>query len=118
MTLLGVQEPRLSLIPEGDMRRGEEAVQFARWCGMTLYPWQEDLLRNMCRTDESGRWSAREVLTVVARQNGKGEVLVARELAGIYLFGERSIFHSAHFMDTAIDAQRRLWEIIEAWCLR
>ncbi|WP_018119409.1 terminase large subunit domain-containing protein [Corynebacterium mastitidis] len=81
---------------------------------MTLYPWQEDLLRNMCRTDESGRWAAREVVTVVARQNGKGEVLVARELAGIYLFGEKSIFHSAHFMDTAIDAQRRLWEIIEA----
>ncbi|MCH6197456.1 hypothetical protein MHT86_08105 [Corynebacterium mastitidis] len=114
MTLLGVQKPRLSLIPEGDTRRGEEAVQFARWCGLTLYPWQEDLLRDMCRTTPEGAWAAREVVTVVARQNGKGEVLVARELAGIYLFGEKSIFHSAHFMDTAIDAQGRLWEIIEA----
>lgn len=114
MALLGVQTPRLSLIPEGDETRGQDAVEFARWCGMTLYPWQEDLLRDMCRTDLQGRWSAREVVTVVARQNGKGEVLVARELAGIYLFGERTIFHSAHFMDTAIDAQKRLWEVIES----
>lgn len=114
MTLLGVQEPRLSSIPTGDSARGDQAVAFARFCGLTLYPWQEDLLRDMCRTDSSGNWVAREVVTVVARQNGKGEVLLARELAGIYLFGEKTIFHSAHFMDTAIDAQRRLWEVIEA----
>lgn len=112
MALLGVQEPRLSSIPDGDVARGDAAVAFARFCGLTLYPWQEDLLRDMCRTDEAGNWAAREVVTVVARQNGKGEVLVARELAGVYLFGEKMIFHSAHFMDTAIDAQKRLWEVI------
>ncbi|MDK6717623.1 hypothetical protein QP297_25360, partial [Escherichia coli] len=104
----------MSSVPEGDARRGEEAVQFARWCGMTLYPWQEGFLRDMCRTDASGNWSAREVVGVVARQNGKGEVIVARELAGVFLFGEKTIFHTAHFMDTAIDAQKRLWEVIEA----
>lgn len=114
MSLLGAQEPRLSSVPDGDVRRGDEAVAFARWCGMTLFPWQEDLLRDMCRTTGDGQWSAREVVTVVARQNGKGEVLVARELAGIYLFGEKGIFHSAHFMDTAIDAQKRLWDVIES----
>lgn len=114
MALLGVQEPRLSSIPDGDAARGDAAVAFARFCGLTLYPWQEDLLRDMCRTDGAGNWAAREVVTVVARQNGKGEVLVARELAGVYLFGEKMIFHSAHFMDTAIDAQKRLWEVIES----
>lgn len=114
MSLLGVQEPRLSSVPDGDAARGEEAVQFARFCGMTLYPWQEDFLRDMCRTDVDGNWAAREVVGVVARQNGKGEVIVARELAGIFLFGEKTIFHTAHFMDTAIDAQKRLWGIIEA----
>lgn len=112
MTLLGVQSPRLFSIPDGDVARGEQAVKFVRMCGMTLYPWQEDALRDLCRTD-GGTWSARNALFVVPRQNGKGEVLVARELAGIYLFGEKTIFHSAHFMDTAIDAQKRLWEIIE-----
>lgn len=111
--LLGEQSPRLSSVPAGETDRGDEAVAFVRWAGMTLYPWQEDLLRDMCRTTDTGVWSAREVVVSLARQNGKGEVLVARELAGIYLFGERGIFHSAHFMDTAIDAQKRLWEVIE-----
>lgn len=135
MELLGSQHPRLWSIPEGDTERGEQAVQFVRWAGMTLYPWQEDLLRDMCRTDydfakrqreatKAGNrhvmalvefvWAAREVVVVIPRQNGKGEVLVARELCGIYLFGEKTIGHSAHFMDTAQDAQKRLWDVIEA----
>lgn len=113
VALLGAQTPRLSLIPDGDRARGDKAVAFARWCGLTLYPWQEDVLRCLCITDENLLWVAREALIIVARQNGKGEILVARELAGIYLFGEKEIFHSAHFMDTAVDAQKRLWEVIE-----
>lgn len=113
VALLGVQPPRLSLIPEGDRARGDKAVAFARWCGLTLYPWQEEALRCLCITDPKLLWVAREALIIVARQNGKGEILVARELAGIFLFGEKSIFHSAHFMDTAVDAQKRLWEVIE-----
>ncbi|WP_293953096.1 terminase large subunit domain-containing protein [uncultured Corynebacterium sp.] len=113
MALLGVQKPRLSSIPEGDRERGDKAVAFVRWCGLTLYPWQEDFLRDLCLTNEKEMWAARNAIGVVARQNGKGEILVARELAGIYLFGEKTIFHSAHFMDTAIDAQKRLWEVIE-----
>lgn len=113
MALLGVQEPRLSHVPAGDAARGDQAVEFARWCGLTLYPWQEELLRDMCRSDSEGNWAAREAVVIVPRQNGKGEVLLARELAGIYLFGERLIGHSAHFMDTAQEAQERLWEVIE-----
>ena len=114
MSLIGCQTPTLSSEAVGDTERGDEAVEFARWCGLTLYPWQEDLLRDMCRTSDDGVWAAREVVVSVARQNGKGEVLLARELAGIFLFGERLIFHSAHFLDTAVDAQRRLFEVIES----
>lgn len=112
MALLGCQTPRLSHVPEGDTARGDEAVEFARFCGLTLYPWQEDLLRDMCRTTPEGLWSAREVAVVVARQNGKGEVLVARELAGLFLFGERLIYHTAHLMETSLDAMGRLWDVI------
>lgn len=111
--LLGSRYPRLSSIPQGDGARGEAAVQFARWAGMTLFPWQEDVLRAMCATRPDGKWAAREAVICVPRQNGKGEILVARELAGIYLFGERNILHTAHFLDTAVDARDRLWDIIE-----
>lgn len=114
--LIGSQSPRLSHVPEGDAAQGDRAVEFCRLVGMTLYPWQEDLLRDMCRTtgqvDGRNLWSARECVLPVARQNGKGEVLVARELVGIYLFGEQVVLHTAHFLDTAIDARDRLWEII------
>lgn len=111
--LIGCQTPRLASPVEGDTARGDKAVEFARWCGMTLFPWQEDLLRDMCRTREDGLWSYRESVVIVPRQNGKGEVLVARELAGVFLFGEKSILHTAHFLDTAVDARDRLWDFIE-----
>lgn len=112
--LLGVQTPVISRVPEGDEARGNDAVAFAKFCGLTLYPWQELALRLMCTTDPKLLWVAREVLIIVARQNGKGEILIARELAGIFLFGEMSIFHTAHFLDTAIDARDRLWEVLTA----
>lgn len=112
--LIGSQTPRLASVVEGDTDRGDMAVEFCRAVGMTLYPWQEELLRDMCRTDADGLWRYREAVVSLARQNGKGEVLVARELVGIYLFGETSILHTAHFLDTAMDARDRLWEVIES----
>ncbi|AEG83889.1 terminase large subunit domain-containing protein [Corynebacterium ulcerans] len=112
--LVGSQIPRLGTVAVGDTTRGDAAVEFCRWAGMTLFPWQENLLRDMCRTDQDGLWRYRETVAVVPRQNGKGEVLIARELAGIYLFGEKEILHTAHFLDTSIEARDRLWEVIES----
>jgi hypothetical protein len=37
----------------------------------------------------------------VPRQNGKGEVLMARELFGMFELGEMSIVHSAHEFKTS-----------------
>ena len=113
--LVGRQEPVFELVPDGDTRLGEKAVKFCRLAGMTLYPWQEQLLLDMLRTHRVGGdelFSAREVVVPLARQNGKGEVLVARELVGVYLLGEKTILHTAHFLDTALDAAGRLWEVI------
>ncbi|PRQ10623.1 hypothetical protein C1Y63_10540 [Corynebacterium sp. 13CS0277] len=113
--LIGSQQPRLSHIPDGDTTWGDKAVKFCRdVVGMTLLPWQENLLRDMCRMGPDEKWAARESVVVVPRQNGKGEVILARTLAGVYLFGEKTIFHTAHLMDTAIDACHRTWEFIEA----
>ena len=64
------------------------------------------------RTD--GTWSAFEVGVVVARQNGKGAILEARELAGLFLFGEQLILHSAHEFKTAQEAFRRVLALVEA----
>ena len=112
--LIGCQTPTHEHVPVGDAEFADKACQFVRWAGLDLYPWQEDLLRDTLLQTDEGMWSSREVVTALARQNGKGTYLVALELVAIYLCGAKSIMHSAHFLDTAMDARDRLWEVIEA----
>lgn len=111
--LIGSQAPRLSVVPEGSPEFADQALEFVEWCGINLYPWQADLLRDTLLRNDEDMWSSREILGVVSRQNGKGTYLVALELIYIYLVGAKSIMHSAHFLDTAMDARDRLWDVIE-----
>lgn len=60
-----------------------------------------------------GKWAARQCGLIVPRQNGKGSVLEARELAGLFLFGEPLIIHSAHEFPTSAEAFLRLLALIE-----
>jgi phage terminase large subunit-like protein len=59
-----------------------------------------------------GSWAAFEVALLVSRQNGKGSVLAARELAGLFLFGEELIIHTAHQYKTSHEAFLRIAPII------
>lgn len=63
---------------------------------------------------EENKWAATEYGLVVARQNGKGSILEARELAGLFLFGERTIIHSAHLFDTSRKHFQRMKILIES----
>lgn len=112
--LIGCQTPTHQHVPAGDAEFASKACEFVRWAGLNLYPWQEELLRDSLLQTDEGMWASREVVVSLARQNGKGEVLVALELVAIYLCGAERIMHSAHFLDTAMDARDRLWDVIEA----
>jgi len=112
-SLRGVQEPRVWSLPESVSSAGEEAVELARMAGLVLDPWQEFVLASSLGERDDGKWAAFEVGVVVSRQNGKGSILEARELAGLFLLGERLIIHSAHQFDTSIEAFRRLLFLIE-----
>ena len=81
--------------------------------GLILDPWQELALMSALGEGDDGKWAAFEVGLVVPRQNGTGSILEARELAGLFLFGERLIIHSAHQFDTSLEAFRRLLTLIE-----
>lgn len=48
-----------------------------------------------------GQWSTPRVGVAVPRQNGKGAIIEARELAGLLALGERMLIHSAHDQKTA-----------------
>lgn len=94
-----------------------EAVDLLDQVGMPLDPWQQIALDVMLGERADGKWSAFEFGLIVARQNGKGGVLEARELAGLFLFGEQLIIHSAHEFATAAEAFRRMKNLIDgtAW---
>jgi hypothetical protein len=109
----GVQVPRLWSVPPAVSSRGGEAVEFAASVGLVLDPWQAFVLEQGLGVDESGKWSAFEIGLCVPRQNGKGGVIEALELAGLFLFGERLIIHSAHEFATASEAFLRMESLFE-----
>lgn len=111
--LRGEQTPRVSCWPEYASSAGREALDLCRSVGLWLDPWQSFVLDHALGERSDGKWSAFEVALVVSRQNGKGAVLEARELAGLFLFGEQLILHSAHEFKTAQEAFRRVLGWIE-----
>lgn len=58
-------------------------------------------------------WAAKEIGLMVSRQNGKGSILECRELAGLFLLGERTVVHSAHAFDTSKEHFLRMLTLIE-----
>jgi phage terminase large subunit-like protein len=112
--LLGDQSPRVCSLPEFDSdRSGRNAVTLAAEAGMDLDPWQRLVLESGLRR-RGGKWAAFEVALVVARQNGKGTILEALELAALFLFPDvRLILHSAHEFKTAAEAFLRVRALIE-----
>jgi hypothetical protein len=98
----GVQTPRIFHAPTGgDYGFADDALRWlAEVVGFVLDPWQAMILREALA--ESGdKWAATQVGLVVPRQNGKGAVLEARELVGLFLLREQLLIHSAHQFKTA-----------------
>lgn len=108
----GNQRPRIVSFPGSTSSVGAEAVQLAREAGLVLDEWQAFVLEHALGRRGS-KWAAFEVGLVVPRQNGKGSILEARELAGLFLLRERLIVHSAHQFDTSLEAFRRLLFLVE-----
>lgn len=111
--LLGVQTPRIRHVPDYVSSAGQEAVELAACAGLVLDPWEASVLMDALGERPDGRWAAFEVGTTVPRQNGKGSILEARELAGAVLFAERLLIHSAHEQATSSEHFRRLLQLIE-----
>jgi phage terminase large subunit-like protein len=80
---------------------------------MPLDEWQEQALEAAMGERSDGRWAAKFVGMSVPRQNGKSQLIVARALAGVLLFGEKMIIISAHETDTAREVWKRLIDVVE-----
>jgi hypothetical protein len=111
--LRGAQRPRLFTAPPTFLSSaGQEAVELAAHAGLDLMPWQQHILDVGLRERDDGQWAAFECAVNLPRQNGKGGVIEARELAGLFLLGERLIIHSAHEFKTSRVAFQRIQSLI------
>lgn len=109
----GSETPRIWTFPPAVGSSGDEIADFCAENGLILDPWQRLALRTAMGERADGRWAAGEVGITVPRQNGKGSILEAREIGGLFLLGERSIVHTAQQFRTATDAFKRVRQVIE-----
>ncbi len=89
-------------------------MELAADAGLRLDASQQLVLQDALGERPDGKWAAFEVGVEMPPQNGKGGIIEARELAGLFLLGERLIVHTAHEFPTALEAFRRVLELIES----
>lgn len=124
--LLGVQTPSVEHLTPGAIDRGigREVIDLAAMAKLVLDPWQSYCINEMLKVRDEiyfnpyterneNLWAAFESGIMVSRQNGKGSILEARELGGLFVLGERLIIHSAHQFDTSKEAFERILFLIE-----
>jgi hypothetical protein len=115
VALLGEAPPRVLVEPKGSRANSwEDVADLSARAGIQLDGWQELILEAAMGERADNTWAAKRVGVSVGRQNGKSQLLVARALAGVLLFGEKKIVISAHQQDTAREAFSKLVEILEA----
>src|SRR2546423_3337803 len=108
--LLGDQRPRLWTAPAAYSSEGERVAELAGAVDLVLDDWEQWVLDQGLGRGRDGKWAAFEKALIVSRQNGKGAILEALELAALFLddFGVDLILHSAHEFKTASEAFRRI----------
>lgn len=118
---LGVQVPQIVHRPPdvASLAAAEEAIELADAYGVAdghpLDESQKFTLRLALGERADGSWSASTIADFEPRQNGKNDSIAARELAGLVLFGEQLLIHTAHEFPTANESFLRLVAVFEAW---
>lgn len=107
--------PRVRHAPNVRVNSWEDVSDLAAGFGLSLDPWQENVLQAAMGERSDGTWAARQVAVSAPRQNGKSEIIVARALAGVLLFNEQTIIVSAHQQDTAREVFSRILDLIDQY---
>ena len=108
----GWQTPPIEATPPAVSTAGQEAIDLAAKAGLKLDPWQQHVLRVAMGEKPDGSWAAPEVCVNVPRQNGKGGVIEARVLWGLFIGGEKQILLSAHEFKTTQNTMKRIERLI------
>lgn len=118
-SVLARQEPRISRLPDDfdpglSQQRADEMVDLAELAGLVLDPWQVIGAEGACRVRSDNKWSAFMVAILANRQNGKGSIMEARQLAGLFVWGSRLQVHTSHEFRTAQKHFERILMLIES----
>ncbi len=106
--------PRIAVVPAAVRHAGPQIVAVAKMGGIHLDEEQQYLAEATSGVGADGKWAAFEAVVMGPRQSlGKTEFMLARILAGLYLFGEELLVYSAHRASTTTKTFRRLKRAIE-----
>lgn len=112
----GFEQPRLfppplrPLTPETS--KGFEAIEFAEFLGIRLYPWQKWLLIHGLELNLDGTdFRFKRVIVEVARQNGKTTLMVVIGLWRLFVFGASEIVSAAQKLTVAEDTLKDAFKI-------
>lgn len=108
----GRQTPTKSYVLPYTETKGKDAIDLYNSSGKTAQEWQELLLYDIMAVNDEGLWVHQKYGYSVPRRNGKNEVVLMREGAGL-LAGER-IIHTAHRTSTTHSAWERLLNLLES----
>lgn len=109
----GPAPPRRLITQSARANSWEDVADLAESLGVPLDTWQEQVFEAAMGERSNGRWVSKYVGISTPRQNGKSQLIVARALAGVLLFGEKKIIISAHETDTAREIWKRMTDVIE-----
>lgn len=111
-----IVEPQIKVAPAYSESVGVEAIAHYESLHETEQPdwWQREFVMDALGVRDDGSWAAFEAALAVQRQHGKGVPTDIIELAGLFLLEERLIVHSAHQLKTALEAFRRIEQIVTA----
>lgn len=116
---LGVQEPRIHLLPaefDEDLSRARaaEMIDLASIAGLYFDPWQETAAELLTYTRSDGRWASFEDLIEANRQNGKGSIIEGHQLTGLFVWETPLQIYTAHEFKTAQEMFLRIQVLIES----
>lgn len=107
----GNQKPRVDVYKNGDIWLADKTIQLLEYYGVKLLPWQRAILYRWMAVeqDEDGNWKwvNTDCGLLVARQNGKSELLIARIIGGMVFLGE-ALIYTAQSDNTVGEIKRRI----------
>jgi len=93
---------------------GFSAIEFAEgMLGMTLLPWQKWLLIRALELLPDDSFRFRNIVVLVARQNGKSTLSQVLALWSMYVLGRRLVLGTAQDLDTAEEVWRGAVDLVQ-----